>query len=308
MVSRRALSRRTFLSTGLATGASGAVITGAHAQSRRTLTAGAVLERMKQNLNTPWRDGVGVDRFIAGGPDTVVTGVATTMMCSFDALKAALAARCNFVITHEPTYWSHQDRVEDLQDDPLYKVKRDYITRNNIAILHLHDHWHAHRPVDGIHVGTARVLGWSKYMREGSPRYYDLPPMTVLDMARHIQSRMKARTLRVIGDPAMTVRSLYASYGNYGGLGGAQNLEQADVVVIGEAQDWDLPMFVQDSIAAGRKKAFIVIGHVLSEQWGMEYAADWLRGFVKEIPVRYVPIIEPYWNPSRPVMEINTKL
>ncbi len=299
------VSRRTFL----AAGAAGAVVTGAQAQPRRTLTAGAVLERMKANLNTPWREGQGVDRFIAGGPDTVVTGVATTMMCSFDALKAALAARCNFVITHEPTYWSHQDRVDELQDDPLYRVKRDYITRNNMAILHLHDHWHAHRPVDGIHVGTARLLGWSQYMRKDNPRYYDnLPAMTVLDMARHIQARMKARTLRVIGDPAMPVRNMYASYGNFGGLTGASILDSVDVMVIGEAQDWDLPMFVQDSVAAGRKKAFIVIGHVLSEQWGMDYAADWLRGFVTEIPARYIPIIEPYWNPSRPVMEINTKL
>ena len=132
--------------------------------------------------------------------------------------------------------------------------------------------------------------------------------MTVLDMARHIQARMKARTLRVIGDPGQTVSRLYASYGNFGGLSGAQIFENVDVMVIGEAQDWDLPMFVRDSLAAGRDKALIVIGHVLSEQWGMEYAAEWLRGFVKEVPVRYVPIIEPYWNPERPVMEINTRL
>src|SRR5690606_4490210 len=220
---------------------------GVQAQPRDALTAGAVLERMKTHLNTPWREGVGVDRFIAGGPDTVVRGVATVMMASFDALKDSLAAGCNFVITHEPTYWSHQDRVDGLQDDPLYKVKRDYIARNDMAILHLHDHWHAHRPVDGIHVGTARLLGWSQYMRKDNPRYYDkLPPMTVLEMARHIQARTKARTLRVIGDPAMTVRSLYASYGNFGGLSGAAILDNVDAMVIGEAQDWDLPMYVQD--------------------------------------------------------------
>jgi putative NIF3 family GTP cyclohydrolase 1 type 2 len=302
----KALSRRQILAAGAAS--AGLAATAASAQ-RRTLTAGEVHERMKANLGTPWREGVGVDRFIAGGPDTVVTGVATVMMCSFDALKDSLKAGCNFIITHEPTYWSHQDRLDELRDDPLYKVKLDYITRNNMAVLHLHDHWHAHRPVDGIHVGTAKLLGWTQYMRKDSPRFYDnLPPMTVLDMAKHIQTRMKARTMRVIGDPNMPVRNMYASYGNFGGLGGAQLLENVDVMVIGEAQDWDLPMYVQDSVAAGRKKAFIVIGHVLSEQWGMEYAAEWLRGFVKEIPCRYVPIIEPYWNPSRPVMEINTRI
>jgi putative NIF3 family GTP cyclohydrolase 1 type 2 len=296
------LSRRSIL----AAGGAGLVATAAPAMGA-TVTAGQILDRMKQNVGGPWRDG-GVDHFTAGGPDTVVKGVATVMMCSFDAIKDSLKAGCNFIITHEPTYWSHQDRLDELQDDPLYKAKLDYVTRNNVAVYHMHDHWHALRPVDGIHVGTAAVLGWTQYMHKDNPRYYTLPPMTVLDMARHIQARMKARTMRVIGDPALTVRELYASYGNFGGLAGAQIFDNVDVMVIGEAQDWDLPLFVADSVAAGRKKAFIQIGHVLSEQWGMEYAATWLRGFVHEVPCKYVPIIEPYWNPEKPVMEINTKI
>jgi len=303
MTIKTALSRRRFMTAGV--GSASLAATGAQAQA--TLTAGAILERMKTEIGGPWRDG-GVDHFTAGGPDTVVRGISSVMMCSLDALKDSLKAGCNMVITHEPTYWSHQDRLDELQDDPLYKVKLDYVTRNNMAVYHMHDHWHALRPVDGIHVGTANVLGWTQCMHKDNPRYYTVPSMTLLEMARHIQSRMKARTMRVIGDPTMPVRELYASYGNFGGLGGAQILDNVDVMVIGEAQDWDLPMFVQDSVAAGRKKAFIVIGHVLSEQWGMEYAAQWLRGLIREIPCKYVPIIEPYWNPSRPVMEINPKI
>jgi putative NIF3 family GTP cyclohydrolase 1 type 2 len=303
MTVRASLTRRHLLAAGAAS--AGMAATGAQAQ--RTLTAGAILERMKTQVGGPWRDG-GVDHFTVGGPETVVRGIATVMMCSLDALKDSLKAGCNMVITHEPTWWSHPDRVDELQDDPLYKAKLEYVTRNNMVVYHMHDHLHALRPVDGIHVGTAKVLGWTQYMHKDNPRYYTLPAMTVLDMAKHIQSRMKARTLRVIGDPALMVREMYASYGNFGGIGGAQIMDNVDVMVIGEAQDWDLPMFMQDSVAAGRKKAFIVIGHVLSEQWGMEYAAEWLRGFIREVPCKFIPIIEPYWNPDRPVMEINTRI
>jgi putative NIF3 family GTP cyclohydrolase 1 type 2 len=293
----------------LAAGAAGAGLAATATPAlSATLTAGEILNRMKQNVGGPWRDG-GVDHFTVGGPDTAVRGVATVMMCSLDAMKDSLKAGCNFIITHEPTWWSHQDRLDELQDDPLYKAKLAYATRNNLVVYHMHDHWHALRPVDGIHVGTAAVLGWTQYMRKDSPRYYDLPPMTLLEMARHIQSRMNARTMRVIGDPAMRVSKMYASYGNFGGLSGAQILDgDIDVMVIGEAQDWDLPMYAQDCISAGKKKAFIQIGHVLSEQWGMKYAAEWLGGFVKEVPCKFVPIIEPYWNPSKPVMEINTRI
>ena len=45
------------------------------------------------------------------------------MMATFDALKAAAAQNLNLIITHEPTYWSHQDRLAQLQDD-LHTLQR----------------------------------------------------------------------------------------------------------------------------------------------------------------------------------------
>jgi hypothetical protein len=55
--------------------------------------------------------------------------------------------------------------------------------------------------------------------------------------------------------------------------------------------------YAHDAIASGRKKALVILGHVLSEQAGMKHCAEWLRGFVKEVPVEYLPLAEPYWNP-----------
>ena len=72
----------------LAIGASAAVIAGTKpAIAATTLTAGEVIERMKLQIGGPWREG-GVDGFKAGGPDTVITGIATTMMATLDAMKA----------------------------------------------------------------------------------------------------------------------------------------------------------------------------------------------------------------------------
>ena len=38
------------------------------------------------------------------------------------------------------------------------------------------------------------------------------------------------------------------------------------------------------------------------------YCADWLRPKVREVPVRYVPLIEPYWSVDHPVLEIDTRI
>ena len=77
------------------------------------LTARQVIERIQKNVGVPWRSQT-VDTFKAGDPDTPVTGVATTMMATFDVLERAAASGNNLIITHEPTFYGHLDQTGDL--------------------------------------------------------------------------------------------------------------------------------------------------------------------------------------------------
>ncbi len=78
------------------------------------LTARQVIERIQKNVGVPWRSQT-VDTFKAGDPDTRVTGVATTMMATFDVLERAAASGKNLIITHEPTFYGHLDQTGDLE-------------------------------------------------------------------------------------------------------------------------------------------------------------------------------------------------
>ena len=69
----------------------------------------------------------------------------------------------------------------------------------------------------------------------------------------------------------------------------------------GEAREWEVVEYVQDMVAAGRKKGQIVIGHVSSEQAGMKYCADWLKGFIPEVPIEFIAAPEPFWRPDSPI-------
>ena len=54
-----------------------------------TLTAGEVVNRIKAVMaiqGVQWNDGSTRDRFKFGGPDTEVTGIATTFMGTFEAI------------------------------------------------------------------------------------------------------------------------------------------------------------------------------------------------------------------------------
>jgi putative NIF3 family GTP cyclohydrolase 1 type 2 len=297
------LSRRSFLYGGLAI-AGGVVservasaLTGANPLTVGQVTVGQILERIKANVGIPWRAET-VDRMIAGSADTHVTGIATVMMATLEMIERAKAAGRNMVITHEPTFWSHQDDVSQLKDDELYKYKLDFIEKNRMAVFHFHDHWHGHKP-DGIATGMARELGWEKYQDAENPRLFALPETTLERLAAELESKLKAGTIRVVGDRDLKVKRAIASWGYVSEFPGIPLLARPDidVLIVGEAREWEVVEYAQDLITSGKKKGLILLGHVVSEQAGMKYCAEWLKGFVTEVPVEYLEEKNPFWRP-----------
>ena len=65
----------------------------------------------------------------------------------------------------------------------------------------------------------------------------------------------------------------------------------------GEAREWEVVEYADDTIASGRKKGLILLGHIVSEQAGMKHCASWLKGFVSEVPVEFIAAREPFWRP-----------
>ncbi len=298
-------SRRSFLAGGAAFAAVAPVSGGqptvpAAARTADPLTAGQILDRIKSNVGRPWMTPT-VDNVIAGTIDTPVRGIATTMMATLDVLQRAVAAGRNMVITHESTYFSHQDKTDDLTNDATYQFKRDFCKRHELVVFHFHDHWHRRKP-DGIAVGMAREVGWDKNLVAGTEREFAFQDRTVLQLARELQSRLRVRTLRVLGDPVMPVKRALASWGFVSLVPGLPYIARDDVdaLVVGETREWELVEYVQDQIASGKRKALIVIGHVPSEQAGMKYCADWLTSFISEVPIDFIPADEPFWRPDDP--------
>jgi putative NIF3 family GTP cyclohydrolase 1 type 2 len=127
-----------------------------------------------------------------------------------------------------------------------------------------------------------------------------MPTTTLNDLAARIRERLRAPTLRVVGDPRLAISKVALAPGFAGFPAHRQALRRDDVevLVIGEAHEWETVEYVSDAIAAGRKKALVVIGHIPSEQAGMEEFARWLGTFVKEVPVTLVAASDPFWSPK----------
>jgi putative NIF3 family GTP cyclohydrolase 1 type 2 len=73
--------------------------------------------------------------------------------------------------------------------------------------------------------------------------------------------------------------------------------DEVEVLLIGEVPEWETIEYVSDAVAQGKRKALILVGHIASEQPGMENCAEWLKTFVKDVPVGFVPTVEPFWMP-----------
>ncbi|HUE21053.1 MAG TPA: Nif3-like dinuclear metal center hexameric protein [Bryobacteraceae bacterium] len=269
------------------------------AQANR-LTARQVIERIQKNVGVTWRSQT-VDTFKAGDPDTPVTGIATTMMATYDVLQRAAAAGDNLIITHEPTFYGHLDQTADLakENDAVLATKQAFIEKHHLVVWRFHDHWHARTP-DGIQTGMIRALGWEKFQNPDNNRLFVIPETTLDGLASSIKQSLGIRTLRVVGDPAMRVTKLALNPG-YPGFPGERHMLQRDdveVLVMGEGLEWETIEYGADAAAEGRHKALIILGHIPSEQAGMEDCARWLKGFVTEVPVEFIATAEPFW-PAR---------
>src|SRR5215471_6469119 len=287
------LSRRS-----LATAGAGLLIAGSlGAQNTATpLTAGEVIARIKKNVGIPWMEQT-VDNLIAGSADTPVKGITTTMMATLDVMQRAAAAGRNMVITHEPTFYSHQDTLDQLKNDPTYLYKTEFIRKNNMVSFHFHDHWHRRSP-DGIAFGMARELGWDKYVDPNNQRLFIMPQIPLGKLVKDMQVKLNIRTMRVIGDSRLPVSRVNAGWGYAGQAVNLAGRADTDVFVCGETREWELVEYVQDMIASGRKKAMIVMGHVVSEQSGMKYCTEWLKSFIPEVPIEFIAAAEPFWTPD----------
>ena len=262
------------------------------------LTAGEVVNRIKANLGQPWRDASTRDTFKFGGPDTDVTGIATTMFCNFGVVQRVVEAGFNMIVPHEDTFWNDRDDVSVVSGDPLYKTKVDFMTKHNVVVFRIHDHMHSQRP-DFTYVGAARALGLdSKYETAPQSHRFTIPETTLGQLAADFQKRLGAKALRVVGDPSAKVSRIQLGVGY---ATPAVNGADVDVVVSGEQQETDgtldSPEYVLDAASLGIPKGWIMLGHAISEEQGMLEMAAWVKTFTPEVPVQLIRGGEPFWVP-----------
>lgn len=259
-------------------------------------SAGQVIRTIIQNTKAEEIPNT-ADIIKEGDPETQVTGIVTCMFASMNVLKKAVEKNCNLIVVHEPIYYNHWDDTETLQNDPVFHEKQQYIKEHKLVIWRFHDYAHSVQP-DVIFSGMIRKLGWEPYRMDDKPGAFSFPEMPLTAFLANLKKTFPENTFQVVGNPAMTVKNVSFAPGAPGPnyhlpILGDSNI---DVMVAGEVAEWETYEYVRDAYEQGRNKAIVFIGHINSEEGGMEYCAEWLGEFIKGIPVNFVSCGSSYWT------------
>ena len=255
----------------------------------KTLTANQIVEIIKAKVTCPWAAET-VDTFKAGNPQDNVTGIAVCMFADMKVLKMAVAEKCNLIIAHEPTFYSHLDGTKTLENDPVFQDKIKYINDHKLIIWRFHDHIHRTKP-DGIYMGMIEKLGWAKNQTDSTMIRFRFDKVKLSEFISQLKRRFPDSSFRVVGNPEMGVVNVALAVGAPGSSSHMKLLQEKniDLLIAGEAPEWETYQYVNDAVLQGKNKAVIFIGHTNSEEAGMDYCARWLKGFIPQsVKIQYM--------------------
>lgn len=272
------------------------LVNGQNAQNVNKTTAEQVIATIIKNSGSNVIPKT-VDVIKEGDPKTPVNGIVTCMFATMDVLKQAVSKNCNLIIVHEPLYYNHLDETKMFQNDPVFLEKKQFINDHKLVIWRFHDYIHSMKP-DGIETGMVSKLGWKEYTVKGTTNQFVLPETTLKELLKNLKQVFPKNAFYVVGNPDMKLKNVRLAAGAPGSARHISLLEDknVDVVIGGEAQQWETYEYMRDAVDQGRNKAVIFLGHINSEEAGMDYCSLWLKSFIKNVPVYFVECGPSFWS------------
>lgn len=266
----------------------------------QTLTAAETIRRIQQHYSkTPPPNTV--DTIKGGDPSTPVTGIAVTFLDTIDVLREADKRGLNLVITHEPTFYNHLDDTVFFAADPVYREKLAFIQQHHIVVFRFHDQMHSISP-DPVAIGFLEKMGWQTYMDAGDPFHLTIPKTTLLELSCDLAKKLNAQSIRVVGDPGLSLTRVAIIPGAAGTQRQilALRSDAVEVLLVGEVPEWETISYVRDASAQGRHKALILLGHEVSEEPGMVTWVKDLHTLFPKLSIAHISAGQPMWTPEHP--------
>jgi putative NIF3 family GTP cyclohydrolase 1 type 2 len=231
-----------------------------------------------------------VDTLKAGSLDMKVTGIVTTMFATVEVIKKTIALGANFIIAHEPTFYSHTDTTDWLAKDPTYEYKKSLLKDNNITVWRCHDYIHRMSP-DPVTMGVLKKMGWEDKMINKNPNLIELTNQNLKDIIFSLKSKMGVDELRYIGSLTEQTNKILFIPGAAGSTThiAALKMYKPDVLICGEVEEWTTVEYIRDTRSRGENVSLILLGHIASEAPSATFILNWVKERYPNLLVKYIP-------------------
>jgi putative NIF3 family GTP cyclohydrolase 1 type 2 len=120
--------------------------------------------------------------------------------------------------------------------------------------------------------------------------------MSLKEIAQLTKNRLGIESVRVLGDLKQDCSTVYLAFGYMDSKRQIAAIQEhkPDVILSGETREWETVERVRDGLLMGQKTSLIVLSHAVSEEAGMEYAAEWLKPKVPGIKVTHIASKNPF--------------
>lgn len=237
-----------------------------------------------------------------GDPEQDCSGIVITCFASVHVIREALRLGANFIIVHEPLFWTHEDETAWLENSMVFKEKTALLEEGQIVVWRDHDHIHGGDPghdlkyMDYIFYGIMKELGWEDYKLDypNKPLLFQIPETDAEALGRELMEKIGLKGLRILGDRHAKVSKVFlCEHIREQDPEEKENIlktewEDIDALIPLEIIDWTLPAFVRDCSQLGHPKVMYNIGHFNLEELGMKYMSHYLPQLVGDLPVHYV--------------------
>ncbi len=216
-----------------------------------------------------------VDVIKVGDGEREITRVGTAMFATPSLIKEAVEKGVNFLIIHEPLFYTHRDT--EMPFAQCYEKKK-LIEDAGLTVFRFHDFAHLLSP-DLIFEGQLTYSGLKG--RFGECKYFGVnrfildEEMTVVEIARTLEESYGVEHLRIVGDRECKIGQISCCFGTPGHL--TEEIDECGAVLTGEICEWAIGEYVRDAAQMGKKKSMIVMGHINSEKFGMKLLCDMLE-------------------------------
>ena len=184
----------------------------------------------------------------------------------------------------------------------LYAAKKQLIEKNNLNIYRISENWYGKTSMASE--GLLSTLGWNASSAVSAVAAYPeektaivtLPAESLLALSKAAKAKLNCKSARLLGDATAKIAkvAVHPGYLTIGAITEIAKVSNLDLILTGEACEWEAFVYAEDWINAGHGKGFLMLGLAVTSDAAASGVAAWVKKTLTGTPVEALHVGDPF--------------